>query len=862
MKSLFFRVMVLLLTFSVLVSATPNQSTSANLLDNGATPNDLDGDGRSDLVIWRQSTGDWFALLSRQQYDRNQRFTRRWGNGATDVPLLGDLDGDSREDLVVWRTTSGYWYVLLSRNAYSRRASFVRRWGNGDTDVPLLGDLDGDGRDDIVVWRTTTSTWYALLSRNGYSRSGSFTRQWGGGTDIPLLGDLDGDGRDDLIVWRATTGTWYALLSRNSYNRSARFTRRWGDGETDVPVLGDLDGDSRDDIIVWRKTTGTWYALLSRNGYSRSASFTRRWGHGVRDEPQLGLDVDGDGRLDPTVWRRSDGRWWILKSRNQFNRTVSFSAQWGNSWSDVTIPYESLYHRVRAIGLTTFLSVEFVTSPESTYLPWPGGHTWQVLQGGHGGGGYSYDFDPNGGQSVLVESVRSGRVMKIVNGIPDDIIFCKGFSGNAVVIKHDGSDDQDEGLFSTYWHLKRGTIRVREGDWVDRGDIIAERGWSGYAQDARGRPANIPHLHFAMLSAWHPHTQQDCGGRSWSSVGGYSTPVHFDDDDPDLRDGIPVQGTELTSSNSPLTSGCSDSAEFVGQSRYPTVGPGQGFQIYFEVRNTGTCTWRMSNDYYLGNINGTTLGANSRQELGGDVSPGATKRWTIDMTAPNNPGTYRTQWMVKHGSRQFGPNMYIDVTVRGSSVFDDFSSHSPGQPPGGWTEFGTTSVRPTVEEVGGSGPASRVLRFPSLGGQYVNKWLIKDGASFSRPKATVKLNFRTSGDRAGLTLAWRDSSSQIVVHPNVYWDNIEFWETVDGQVRTRTGTARSSIPIEVGQSYWLKAVASSSNQVSVYWSTDGVSFREVLRVNVARVSGQTGVGTAGPNLPLVDFDNFHVEEAP
>jgi hypothetical protein len=108
---------------------------------------------------------------------------------------------------------------------------------------------------------------------------------------------------------------------------------------------------------------------------------------------------------------------------------------------------------------------------------------------------------------------------------------------------------------------------------------------------------------------------------------------------------------------------CQDAAEFVSQSQYPTVQPGQAFQIYFEVRNTGGCTWRQSDNYYLANINSTPLGANPRQEMGADVPSGATKRWTINMTAPTTPGTYRTQWMLKHGDNTFGPNMYIDVTV-------------------------------------------------------------------------------------------------------------------------------------------------------------------------------------------------------
>jgi hypothetical protein len=142
------------------------------------------------------------------------------------------------------------------------------------------------------------------------------------------------------------------------------------------------------------------------------------------------------------------------------------------------------------------------------------------------------------------------------------------------------------------------------------------------------------------------------GTNSWT-IGWEDEPInHFDPNEPyndlvvDVQCGI-----------------CQDAAEFVSQSSFPTVQPGQAFQIYFEVRNTGSCTWRQSDNYYLANINSTPLGANPRQELGADVAPGTTKRWDINMTAPTTPGTYRTQWMLKHGDNTFGPNMYIDVTV-------------------------------------------------------------------------------------------------------------------------------------------------------------------------------------------------------
>jgi len=105
-------------------------------------------------------------------------------------------------------------------------------------------------------------------------------------------------------------------------------------------------------------------------------------------------------------------------------------------------------------------------------------------------------------------------------------------------------------------------------------------------------------------------------------------------------------------------------AQFLGQSEYPTVNPGEIFQIYFDVKNTGFGTWSPTAGYYLGSINDQRFSANERQPLDQLVLPERVKRWTITMVAPLKPGDYRTAWQLKHGGSKFGPEMYNDVHVR------------------------------------------------------------------------------------------------------------------------------------------------------------------------------------------------------
>jgi hypothetical protein len=268
---------------------------------------DFDGDGDSDLAVFRPGNSTWYILD-----EEGAGISVQFGQN-TDKIVPGDYDGDGKTDIAVFRPSNGTWYFLLSSNGSFGFSNF----GTAG-DIPVPADYDNDGITDIGVFRPSQGTWYIRRSTDIQTVS----QQFGTNGDLPVVGDWDGDGRADLAVFRPSDSTWYMLHSSDSSFRTVPF------GTTgDKAVQSDYDGDGRTDVAVYRD--GTWYILCSTDGL-RSVTF------GISTDIPVPADYDGDGKSDVAVFRPTNGTWYILGSVDNVLRTDSPDApttkstrQWG-----------------------------------------------------------------------------------------------------------------------------------------------------------------------------------------------------------------------------------------------------------------------------------------------------------------------------------------------------------------------------------------------------------------------------------------------------------------------------------------------------------------------------------------------------
>ncbi len=293
-------------------SPTPIYS-SAPIIDSG----DYNGDGTSDIAIFRGSSGLWSV----------RGITRLYYGREADIPVPGDYNGDGTTDPGIYRNTTGFWGIR----------GITRTYYGAAEDIPVPGDYDGDGSCDISLFRGSSGLWavksitrayfggaedipvplyygdraakYMAIYRPSsglWSIRGLGRAYFGGPSDQPVPANYDGSaGGTDIGIFRDANGLWAIRgVTRVYFGRSG-----------DQPVPGSYRGGDTADMGIFRRSTGLWVIRNLGRAYfggSNDIPVSGRVPSPPLDRPLVySSDYNGDGTDDVAIFRPSTGLWAI-----------------------------------------------------------------------------------------------------------------------------------------------------------------------------------------------------------------------------------------------------------------------------------------------------------------------------------------------------------------------------------------------------------------------------------------------------------------------------------------------------------------------------------------------------------------------
>ena len=239
---------------------------------------DLDLDGRSDIAVTNLYSGtvSVFRNTTTAGVINVSSFAAGVSSPAGNFPrfvVIRDMDGDGKSDLVIANERSNNVSVLhntsvpgnIVSTSFATKADFAA--GSSPSGV-AAGDVDQDGKPDIAVVNYGSNTVSVLQNRSvlGTVNAGSFASKIdfgvGGQPLFVAIGDADGDGLADLVTANSASNNVTVLRNAGSANivSTQSFTPAVNFGTSGYPLwvaLGDLDGDGIAELATANAANGT-----------------------------------------------------------------------------------------------------------------------------------------------------------------------------------------------------------------------------------------------------------------------------------------------------------------------------------------------------------------------------------------------------------------------------------------------------------------------------------------------------------------------------------------------------------------------------------------------------------------------------
>jgi len=272
---------------------------------NGGTLNDVNGDGRSD-ILWRNDATGAVVVWPMNGFSvTGEALVNNTSELNWVVAGSGDFNGDGKSDILWrhrWRRDVIVWLMNGSSvQAGARVARMSRGW-----DIAGTGDFNGDGKADILLRNGSTgsnSIWLMNgTARLAVSSTSSVDRTW----QVAGTGDFNGDGKSD-ILWHQSTGGQVVVWLMNGATRQDGAVVDTLASEWQIVATGDFDGDGKSDILwrdgnLWQQAGGGNVVMWLMDGTTRRVSVAVNTVADLSWAVEGTGDYNGDGRSD-ILWR-------------------------------------------------------------------------------------------------------------------------------------------------------------------------------------------------------------------------------------------------------------------------------------------------------------------------------------------------------------------------------------------------------------------------------------------------------------------------------------------------------------------------------------------------------------------------------
>ena len=253
----------------------------------GSVRNDVDGDGKSDLI---HASGTLFSYWLLDGPALRQATLVGGAGGDFVMGHTGDFTGDRRADFVYRNPQGVMWLWTLGPDNFTVTARAI---GGAPAGWQLFAtdDVDGDGKADLL-FRNGGSV--SLWKMDGPTVASGMLLGTAAAGYIPVgSGDMNGDGRADIVFRAPSTRRLLVWYVNADWTVNALESVRTPEGWT-LFSIDDQDGDGKADLFL---RNGTQLAYWLMDGATLRSTVVVGGAGGNYVATRTG-DYDGDGRAD------------------------------------------------------------------------------------------------------------------------------------------------------------------------------------------------------------------------------------------------------------------------------------------------------------------------------------------------------------------------------------------------------------------------------------------------------------------------------------------------------------------------------------------------------------------------------------